>query len=267
MSAQALLVYARPSDNVIANATTVTPSTEATGYEVENLWDGNPAKPWKATATTANIVFDFGSAQSLDWAALIHHNLTAGLEVRLQGNAADSWGAPTLNQTFTIPAYDQDGFPVNPWLDLSSIGSRSFRYWRFVVVGTNAANVAVGEMWLVATKRALVKGVRVGYNYSRRRPLIEHVTDYGVSTIYDLGAKLRKWTGEIETTAADLLTLKAWWDACHGRALGTLLVPDASANEVALVRWTEDPLNFEQHFSRHNVVAVAWEEISRGLVL
>src|ERR1043165_9254705 len=130
MSTQSKLVYARPSDNVIANAT-IAVSTSATGYGVANLYDGNPAKPWRATATTATIDFDFGSAQSLDLAAIIHHNLTAGLaNVKLMGDAAANWAGPTLSQAFTIPAYDQDGFPVNPYLDLTGIGSRSFRYWR-----------------------------------------------------------------------------------------------------------------------------------------
>lgn len=266
MSIQSKLVYARPSDNVIANAI-ATPSTEATGYDVAKLMDGNPAKPWKATATTANVVFDFGSAQSLDLAALIHHNLTAGLNVRLQGNATDSWGTPTLDQAFTISTYDQDGFPINPWLDLTGIGSRSFRYWRVVVVGTNSANVAVGELWLVATKRTLTKGVAPGFKERADRQLIEHVTDYGVRTIYDLGSKIRSFEGLLATTAADLATLQAWWDACHGRALPTLIIPNPAVNDAALVRWREPVRVFERYRDNYNLVSVAWDEVSRGLVL
>jgi hypothetical protein len=266
MSTQARLIYCRPSDNIIANATTVTPSTEATGYDVENLWDGNPAKPWKATAQTANIVFDFGVATSIELVALIHHNLTAGLEVRIQGNATNVWSGPTLNQAFTIAAYDQDGFPVNPYLDLTAI-AHSFRFWRLVIVGTNAANVAIGEMWLSATKRTLVKGVAAGFKHGASRPLIEHVTDYQVSTIYDLGAKVRSWDGRIMTTSADLLTLQAWWDACRGRALPTLLVPDPTVSEIALVRWRSMERSFERIYDKYNPVEVGWTEVSRGLVL
>lgn len=260
------LLYAKPSDNVIADAT-ITPSTEATGYEVENLYDGNPAKPWKATATTGNIVFNFGSAQNIDLVALIHHNLTAGLEVRIQGNASDSWGSPTLNQAITIPAYDEDGFPVNPWIDLSAL-SNSFQYWRLVVVGTNAANVAIGELWLVETRRELTaRNLRYGLSQSTTRPLIEHTTDYGVSTIYDLGAKMRGLSGEIITTNTGLEEVKDWWDSCNGRALPTLMIFDEDVNSAQLVRW--GAMGRVDRRSNHNIatIPVAFSEVSRGLVL
>jgi hypothetical protein len=265
MSTQSKLVYARPSDNVIANAT-ITPSTEATGYEVENLYDGNPAKPWRATATTGNIVFNFGSAQSIEMAAIIHHNLTAALNVRLQGHTADSWGSPTLDQAFTIATYDSDGFPINPWLDLTGI-AHSFQYWRLSFPSANGANIAIGEFWLSAAKRTLVKGVAPGYREDAERQLIEHVTDYGVSTIYDLGSRVRAWAGQIDTTTADLATLQAWWDSCHGRALPTLLIPNPTVNDAALVRWKEMSRSYERVYSAYNRVAVAWTEVSRGLVL
>lgn len=261
------LLYALPSDNLTSTASVITPSTEATGYEVENLYDGNPAKPWKMTATTGNVVFDFGAATNIDLVAIIHHNLTAALEVRIQGNATDSWGSPTLNQTITIPAYDADDFPVNPWVDLSAL-SNSFRYWRLVVVGTNAANVAIGELWLIGTKRTLTAGhLRYGLVQSVTRPLIEHVTDYGVSTIYDLGAKVRWLSGEIFATTTQLSELRTWWDDCHGRALPTLIIFDDAVNDCHLVRWREMGRTDQRNWPGASIVPVAFSEISRGLVL
>ena len=66
-----------------------------------NIYDGNPAKPAKLTTTTGAWRWDFGGAKQLDVAAIIHHNLTAGLNVRIQGNATDAWGAPSLDQATT----------------------------------------------------------------------------------------------------------------------------------------------------------------------
>lgn len=261
------LIYAKPSDNLISTASVITPSTEATGYEVENLYDGNPAKPWKMTATTGNVVFDFGSATNIDLVAIVHHNLTAGLEVRIQGNASDSWGSPTLNQTITIPAYDADSYPVNPWIDLSAL-SNSFRYWRLVVVGTNSANVAIGELWLIGTKRTLTaRNLRYGFTDGIARPLIEHTTDYGVSTIYDLGCKMRSIAGELIVEATDLALVRAWWNDCHGRALPTLLILDDTVNECLMVRWREMARSDQRSWPTATSIPVAFSEVSRGLVL
>src|SRR5438552_2828835 len=99
------LIYQVPTDNLAATGTlTVQSGTEDTAYPKANIYDGNPAKPAKLTTTTGAWRWDFGSAKQLDIVAVIHHNLTAGLNVRIQGNATDAWGAPSLDQAFTIPA-------------------------------------------------------------------------------------------------------------------------------------------------------------------
>lgn len=263
----ASLLYAHPSDNLTSSAATITASTEASGYGVANLYDGNPAKPWKATTTTGTVSFDFGAAVNIDLVALIHHNLTAGLEVRIQADNASDFSSLDLNQTITIPAYEADDFPVNPWIDLSAL-SNSWRYWRLNVVGTNSANVAIGELWMVGTKRTLTAGhLLYGLQESFEKPIIEHVTDYKVSTIYNLGAKVWSMSGEILTTNAGLTSLRTWWDDCHGRALGTLIIPDDTVNVARLARWADFRRADQRSFYDGNRVRVAWSEISRGLVL
>jgi hypothetical protein len=230
------------------------------------FYDKNPAKPFKMTGTTGNVVWDFGSAKQLDIVALIHTNLDAGLNVRIQGNATNVWAGPTLDQAITIPARDGDNFPVNPFIDLTGIGSRSFQFWRFIVVGVNSVNPSIGEIWLGQNKRSLPHNYSWGFKRSAARPIIEHRTDYQVSMIYDLGTKVKRLTGEIQTNDAGLLAIQQWWDSCNGRALGTLIIPDPSVNEAWLARWasTERPETHE--FKDNNTFPVAWEEISRGLV-
>lgn len=123
----ARLIFTLPSDN-IAGTGTITPSTEDATYPKAGFYDLNPAKPFKMTSTTGNIVWDFGDATKVDIFSIIHHNLAAGLEVRFQGNASDSWGSPSVNQALTIPSYDADGFPVNIFQDMTSHSSRTFRF-------------------------------------------------------------------------------------------------------------------------------------------
>jgi hypothetical protein len=261
----AKMIYGKPTDN-IADLVVPVASNADPSYGVANLVDRNPAKPFKMTSTTGNVVWGFGTPKELDIVSLIHTNLTAGLNVRIQGNATDTWAGPTLDEAFTIPARDGDNFPVNPFLDLTGIVSRSFEWWRLVVVGVNAANVSIGDIWLGQNKRSLPHNYSWGFKRNAKRPIIEHRTDYQVSMIYDLGTKIRTLTGEIETNDAGLLALQAWWDSCNGRAQGTLIIPDPAVNDAWLARWatTERP---EQHeFKNNNTFPVQWEEISRGLV-
>lgn len=264
----ASLIFQHPTDQKLSASVTITPSSEDASYPKAGLYDSNPAKPFKFTATTGNIVFDFGSATSLDLVAIIHHNLTAALaNVKIQGNATDAWGAPSLDQAITIPAYEQDGFPVNPWLDLSGIGSRSFRYWRLSFGTANAAIIQLGQVWLGGTKRSLTKNIQWGFQESADRRIIEHETDYGVATIYDLGSKVLSWEPTIITTAAGLTEFKTWWDACHGRALPTLVILDPAVNESRLVRWSQPVRTVEHRYANVKVIQFGLREVSRGLVL
>lgn len=263
----ATLVFQHPTDQKLSASVTITPSTEDASYPKAGLYDSNPAKPFKFTATTGTIVFDFGSAVEIDLVAIVHHNLDAALaNVKIQGNATDAWGAPSLDQTITIPAYEADGFPVNPWKDLSAL-TNSYRYWRLSFGTANSVNIQLGQVWLGGTKRSLTKNIQWGFQESVDRRIIEHETDYGVSTIYDLGSKILSWAPTILTTAAGLTELKNWWDACHGRALPTLVILDPDVNDARLVRWAQPVRTIDRQYADVNVIQFGLREVSRGLVL
>ena len=264
------LMYQLPTDNLAATGTlTVQSGTEDTAYSKANIYDGNPAKPAKLTTTTGAWRWDFGSAKQLDIVAVIHHNLTAGLNVRIQGNATDAWGAPSLDQAFMIPANHEDGMPVNPWLDLSALvpiaGNRTFQFWRLVVVGVNAAAVAIGDVWLGQTKRQMAINIHWGLEETDEHPVVEHETSHKVQTVYDLNTKVRKIAGEVETTDAGASDLLAWHRACSGRVKLTLVVLDPSKNDCLLARWMAPELAVQRNFKNSNLVKLGWQELSRGM--
>ena len=260
------LIYQHPSDQLLSDDVTITPSTEDATYPKAGLYDNNPAKAFKMTATTGNIVFDFGSPVNIDIFAIIHHNLTAGLSnVKFQGNATDSWGSPSLDQTVTIPTYEEDGFPVNPWLDLSAL-SNSFQFWRLNFGTANAANIALGQIWLGGTKRSLVRNFEWGFQEMVDRKIIEHVTDYDVSTIYDLGAKIKGFTLTLKTTVAGMLAVEQWWDSCRGRSLPTLIILDPAVKDARMVRWLDPVRTIERKWLGVNIIQLKLREVSRGLV-
>lgn len=265
------LQYQHYSDNKAPNATvTVNVGTAATGYPATNLQDRNPAKPAKLAETSGAWVFAFAAAQRVDIAALVMHNLTAGLAVRIQGHASSSWGAPTFNQLITIPAYRDDGFPVNPWLDLTGLSGYSaagFQFWRVWVEGVNAAGVAIGEVWLGQTKRTLSPNINWGESQDEERKLIEHSTDYGVDTIYDLGVTRRSIMGDIDAPDTTRDALRTWWRDSRGRAQAFLIMPDGAVNDAWMVRWADARQAVRFDLTDRNTVALSFQEVSRGLVL
>lgn len=266
------LLYARPSDNVAPSAAVITASAPDADpdYAAASIVDLDPAKPSKLTTTTGNWVFDFGTAQRVDVAAIIHHNLTAGLEVRIQGHATDAWGAPSFNQPIVIPAYHEDGFPACPFLDLTTLAGYSaggFRFWRLVVVGTNAAAIAIGEVLLLALKRSVEVNLSWGATEEEEHPLIEHRTDHGVSSITGLGTTWRELAGDLDTTDAGWQSVRSLRRDARGRARGWLAVPDPTLNDALFVRFLETRGGRVFTFLDRNGVAFRLQEVSRGLPL
>lgn len=83
------------TENLIEDASDIIVTGEATGYEVDNLYDGRTSTWWKPGATgvqTARIVFS--SAQTIDTFAVIGHNLgTEGCTIHLDYSTSSpiSW--------------------------------------------------------------------------------------------------------------------------------------------------------------------------------
>lgn len=267
------LAYFYPQDNVAGTAIlSIGAGTEDSAYPRANLYDLNPAKPMKFTTTTGAVVFDWTTPQRVDAVLLPHHNLQAGLEVRWQMHTANVWTTPDVNQAFTIPAWDEDGFPPSVWLDLATLvpiaANRTKRYGRFVVVGVNGSAVAIGELPIYNLKRELSpRNITYPVRVREIRPRREQETDYLVKTVYDLGTKVREIETQTKTSiTAGVAQLLAWFRACKGPALMTAIVPDQSKNLGLLVRWVND-FEHEESFLDVAGVPLLWREVSRGLPL
>lgn len=266
--------YQRRSDN-IAGAATITIQTGVAppdaDYEPAALIDNNPAKVAKIDSTTGAWLFDFGSARRIDLVALIHHNFDAGADVKIQGNATDSWGAPTFSAAITIPAWLGTGttrWPVNPWLYLvtkTGYSAAGFRYWRLVVTG-NSQNLQLGEIVLSSAVRELNPNTRWGFKETTIRRIIEAQTAYGVSTIYSRGN--RQWKLDADHPMSPTLhaEIQAHWEDADGRSYPWLLVPDILVNVCYLVRWaetTKETQYFDNNALMENKFVII--EVSRGL--
>lgn len=263
-------IYAHYGDNVAPAATiTVNTGTEDPDYLAANLVDLNPSKPAQLTSTTGSWVFDWGAAQRVDWVLIPMHNLTAGLEVRIQQNATNNWGSPTVNTTITIPAYRGDGLPVGCWRDLTGVAGYlvgGFQFLRLIVVGTNAAAVKIGEVMILSNKRTLNPNISWGAQVPEQRLSQVNQTDAGVKMMYDLGTTLRTFRGELDTTDAGLAAVRAWWQSTKGPIYPFAFVLDEDVNDAVMARWSSS-LDPTLAINDRNTMPIAIEELSRGLVL
>lgn len=268
-------IYQRHTDEIARDATITIQTGTGSGdddYGPDTLVDDNPAKVAKIDSTTGAWLFDHASATDIQLAALIHHNFDAGANVKIQRNATDSWGAPSFEMAFTIPAWIGSGterWPVNPWLDLTTDAqyvALGWRYTRLVITG-NSQNLQLGQVWFGSTIRRLVPGVRYGLEKGASRPVIENRTAYGVSTIYSRGTRVWRLAGDRRFSTAQIAALEAHWEDVAGRVRPWLFIPDGITNESGayFVRYaaTDLGLTFGEWKGPDQRFVV--EEVGRGL--
>lgn len=120
----------------------ITPTSEVDTLPAENVASELRGKVWRTGTSVAleSIVFDLGSAKAVTAFIALDHTLTSGDSlIRIQGNAADSWGAPTFSQTLT---YAADTIAA-------VFASQTFRYWRFTFTKSSSGESRdVGRVFL-----------------------------------------------------------------------------------------------------------------------
>ncbi|MDA1000902.1 MAG: hypothetical protein O2807_10380 [bacterium] len=110
------------------------------------IFDLDPATKWRTAnppSDPESLVLDLGAAKAPDALILHAHNLSAAAAIRIQGNGADSWGAPAVDEAVTWRA--------DSLVHYLTSAPRSHRYWRLLLAG-DAANadgfLEIGEVYL-----------------------------------------------------------------------------------------------------------------------
>lgn len=264
-------LFTRPSENLARTATvTVNTGVEDAAYPKANIADHHPEKPAKLTGTTGSFVYNLGSAKRADLTCVGHHNLAAGVDLRLQANATDTWGAPTVDLGFTIPARYADNFTVNVWLNLAtllpSVGSRTFQFWRLLVNSANSAPVAIGEWLLYSQRRDLgVRNIKWGSERTMRRPATRHETDLLVRHTYDFGTTVRAVEVEIDPTDATLVDVQEWFRDAKGIADPFVIIPHKDETDAWIVTFDDPDQPYKRVKRNYNTATLRFQEMSRGL--
>ncbi len=122
-------------DNLLDSAT-LTASSSATGFPANNLKNPFRTKVWRtagATAGTANLVINHGSAKAVTCIALTGYTWTSAPgTLNLEFNATDSWGAPSATETLTWAATPTTN--GNKATIIKIFASKSYQYNRLNVV-------------------------------------------------------------------------------------------------------------------------------------
>ena len=117
---------------------TITASSENPNLTFSDaLTDRTLARVGRTASVSAQWVkLSFSSAVDVDTVAIFGNNFTSGATVKIQGNATDSWGSPSIDQalTFTKDGRKSNnlGRDVGVWTHQFS-STESYQYWRIYV--------------------------------------------------------------------------------------------------------------------------------------
>ena len=138
--------------NNLYDSATITASSAASGYPVANLKNQIRSKVWKtagATAGTANLVINHGSAKAVTCLALAGYDWSSAPgTLTFEANATDSWGAPSFSQALTWAANTANGNKATIFM---TFASQSYQYNRLNVVyspGATPTDWSLGRIFV-----------------------------------------------------------------------------------------------------------------------
>lgn len=182
---------------------TVTVSTEDTGYEKENAYDGFGYDWWKPTATGDSwLKASFASAQDADYMAIWGHDLSDhSSSIKPQYSTDDiSWSDA---DTVVSPADNN-----TLYFDFTSV---SAKYWRVLV--TNPSTIAAIAGAQIGEALEFEKNAEIGFAPPSIVPVIMSKTARSESGVFIGGRKLSEGIeGSISLTNIDPLWIRSTWE-------------------------------------------------------
>lgn len=154
------------SNRLLDSGVSVSASSENELLIAENLLKEHRVKRWQTTTSTADewVVFDLGSAGAAIEDVIIsdYDTSLSGDTVKIQGNASDSWGSPSVDETITASKFAA-GLPA---VHALSTGG-SYRYWRLSITKASAGvSRYVGHIYLgtitTLSEEPDYEGVKIG---------------------------------------------------------------------------------------------------------
>lgn len=256
--------YALPADDLAGTAASVVASAEDPEYVALNLIAPTntghlnlPSRPAKLVTSSGYWELTFAAPVSIQVAALIYHNFDAGLDVTLE----PSGGTPI---PITIPSRWENGWWPSPF---EQFEPQTASVWRLSINAANSVLPQIGRLILLGSGgfRDLTNDVRWGVEEIEDQGQIEHMTEGGVETLYELFGPRRSFVGEFaleNDTATTLITL---YRSARNRIVPWLLIPDIDVNDAWFVRFSDTSWSRTREIINHNIFPFRVRELSRGL--
>lgn len=248
--------YARPGDDVAPSATwSVTSGAAATGYPASNVGNRNPAKPFKATGTSATLRATFGSAQVLVGVVLVNHNLAGAGAVSIASGSG-------LSQPVPIAA-NSGGQCTNAVLDFSSasLGQRTSTTFDVAVSGGVLGNVAIGEIVLLTAIRDLtwIWGVT-----TRPKRLVKRQQTFGgTHLLYNKRVRVYTFSGQTDLQSEEA-AMRVLEEEAQGEVLPWVLWPDRAVNQAHYVQFAPGTFAWTHQSFGFTDIPIEAEELSMG---
>lgn len=178
------------------------------------LLDRDRDTEWRSSGvgSAVTLVADLGTARAVDVVALCDHNLTSGATLTIDGNDADSWGAPALTEAIS---YKADNV-----LHYLATSSRTYRYWRLSL--TDTAN---GDDYLRASELFLGSYTAFTRTFGSSFSLVSRAATYGpigmLRTARGVWARVQDVEFDYRhMSAADHTALVAMFEAIYDTTYG-----------------------------------------------
>ncbi len=186
----------------IVKSGVVTATSEAAGYEKENIQSWKTSTWWKAAASGVVYLYvDAGSSVSCDSWGVAGHNLNDNsATIKPQYSATGAWAGEELD-------FDTVQTPGNATV-FRKVTSRSARYWRYETNSIGAASL-IANLFL-GLALSLEQGIPVGFspaNFNRDRKIFNNKSEGGNF----LGRSLRYKGAEIQIQQKNVS--RTWMDA------------------------------------------------------
>lgn len=258
------LVYSYPTDNLMSTVESVVLSTgvaESSRYDVDKVYDGDPACPLKIVGTSMDLDMTWASAVLPVFPALLHWNLTVA--ARLQGDDTDL-NSPDIDVPFSIPTMSIGKWFTSP--SLNNTGLTAKKKWRIRVV-SNAYPIIAGELWMGSAYRQLSESDYLldDIVFDRAGRAIVHPTNHDVTLRYSQASIRDVYAGSMIVSGSDLAAVLEWIEAARGQARPFVIMLDSTVQNAQMVTFVGDNFPRKPLGNGYFKIPLPLQAVSRGL--
>jgi hypothetical protein len=171
-------------------------------------------------------------------------------------------GGGMASQSLVVPAANADGLSLNAWKDLRLVTTAATTW--DIDIPTNAANVAIGKIILVADFDA----VRILWNWRMKEttPATVKRTSRHVAVGYPSGTRYRAASVDL-VREADRSTWTNLRRGSVGPSRPAVLIPDSTVNDPLYGWFPSESWDHERVFERRTTWTDTVEEMNPGVAL